>query len=209
MLNNFALILASGSGSRFDKVKPKQLWELEPGITLAEKTISLFKNSSLITNIFLVIRKEEEDYMKKFGLNYSFGGSTRQDSARLGLEALVAYQPKKILIHDLARPYTSQKLIADVVKALDSYEAVDIALPLVDTIKSNDGTILDRNNLYATQTPQGFLFPVILEKHREAFNQGNNCYSDDIGLYLGQGGCHWTKVPGSPTNKKITYKKDL
>jgi len=208
-LNSWVIILAGGSGSRFDLDKPKQLWELEPGVTLLQKTISLFLSSSISRNILIVTRKEEENLVQKFGLPYCLAGNTRQESARLGLEALMSYKVKKVLIHDAARPFTPPELLEKVLQALDFYEAVDIALPLVDTIKSYDGTMLDRNNLYATQTPQGFIFPVILEKHAQAFHQKNNCYSDDIGLYLGQGGRHWTTIPGCPSNKKITYKNDL
>jgi 2-C-methyl-D-erythritol 4-phosphate cytidylyltransferase/2-C-methyl-D-erythritol 2,4-cyclodiphosphate synthase len=207
--NHHFLLLGAGSGTRFDPNKPKQIWEIEPRITLAEKTLLAVISSPLISNILIVSSKEQEDFFKKLRVNYIIGGSTRQESARLGLEALVCKKPNKILIHDLARPFLSPEVIGRVVDALDSYEAVDLALPIVDTIKSHDGTLLDRNNLYATQTPQGFLFPVILEKHRSAFHQGNNCYSDDIGLYLGEGGNNWTKVPGCPKNKKITYKEDL
>jgi 2-C-methyl-D-erythritol 4-phosphate cytidylyltransferase len=207
--NHHFLLLGAGSGTRFDPKTPKQIWEIEPKITLAEKTLLSVKSSTLISNILIVIRKDQEDLFKNFGVKFIIGGSTRQESARLGLEALVGNKPNKILIHDLARPFLSQEVIVRVLDALDSYEAVDLALPIVDTIKSHDGTVLDRNNLYATQTPQGFIFPVILEKHRRAFHQGNNCYSDDIGLYLGEGGNNWTTVLGCPKNKKITYKDDL
>ena len=63
------------------------------------------------------------------------GGAERQDSVRLGLEALAAHEPARVLIHDGARPFPDAALIDRVLDALDAAPAAIPALPLGDTIK--------------------------------------------------------------------------
>ena len=115
------------------------------------------------------------------------------------------YNPKYVLIHDAARPFVSSKLITQVIKSLDNHEAVDIGLPIVDTIKTYDGLIIPRDKIYATQTPQGFHFDLIHDLHERATGE----YTDDISLYLASGGKDLSVVHGDPKNKKITYREDL
>ena len=57
-------------------------------------------------------------------------------------------------------------IISSVIEQLQHFEAVDITLPITDTIKTYDGQIVPRNQLYATQTPLGFHFDVILNLHK-------------------------------------------
>src|SRR5437588_4959603 len=99
------------------------------------------------------------------------GGPERQDSVRLGLEALAIHSPDHVLIHDGARPFPDAALIDRVIDGLDRAAAAVPALPLGDTIKRVEGGLvretIDRTQLWRAQTPQGFHFAPILMAHRQ------------------------------------------
>ena len=89
------------------------------------------------------------------------GGATRQDSVRLGLEALAGAGVSAVLIHDAARPFISADIIDRVIAALEGHSCVLAAEPVADTLKraGEGGTVaetVDRNGLWRAQTPQAF-----------------------------------------------------
>lgn len=202
MLNNAALIVASGSGTRFGSSTPKQYHKLKNGRSVLEETISIFKSHPLIDLICIVIA---EDHPVTFDCLYTYGGKTRQESVRNGLRFLKQYNPKNVLIHDGVRPFVPADLISQVIFKLKNYEAVDVGLPIVDTIKTYDGVVIPRETLYATETPQGFHFDLISELHE---NSTEN-YTDDVSLYIASGGKNLAVVPGDSRNIKITFKSDI
>lgn len=117
-----------------------------------------------------------------------------------------------VLIHDGARPWVDAPLIARVVEGLTRYGACIPLVPLSDTPKeiSPEGLIVahpERARYGNAQTPQGFRFPRILEVHQTALADGADC-TDDAELWARyEGSVGW--VPGSPDNRKITFKADL
>ncbi len=137
------------------------------------------------------------------------GGAERQDSVRLGLEALVRHDPARVLIHDAARPFPDPALIDRVLDALDRAPAAIPALPLGDTIKRvADGVIretVDRAQLWRAQTPQGFHFKAILAAHRSSAGQ---VLTDDAAVAEAAGMAP-VVVPGSEDNLKVTAAQDL
>jgi 2-C-methyl-D-erythritol 4-phosphate cytidylyltransferase/2-C-methyl-D-erythritol 2,4-cyclodiphosphate synthase len=137
------------------------------------------------------------------------GGAERQDSVRLGLEALAPYHPEQVLIHDGARPFPDAGLIDRVIDALDAAPAAIPGLPLGDTIKRvADGVIhetVDRAGLWRTQTPQGFHFEAIVAAHRKAAGQA---LTDDAAV-AEAAGIAPTIVAGSEENLKVTTAQDL
>lgn len=207
MSSNAALILAGGNGSRFGGEVPKQYHKLKDGKTILDHTIEKFQQLTDI--ICVVIDQQHKKFFLEKSIKYTFGGKTRQESVRLGLEYLESYKPKNVLIHDAARPFVSPDIISGVIRKLDKCEAVEVALPITDTVKTFDGKIIDRNAIYATQTPQGFDFQIISELHSKAFRNRMNDYTDDISIYLDSGRKNLGIVDGCPKNIKITYKKDL
>jgi 2-C-methyl-D-erythritol 4-phosphate cytidylyltransferase/2-C-methyl-D-erythritol 2,4-cyclodiphosphate synthase len=138
------------------------------------------------------------------------GGATRQQSVRLGLEALAKDAPDFVLIHDAARPLISRKVIEDVVKALEG--GADGALPMVaasDTLRRRDAgnrwILVDRENLYRAQTPQGFVYAKILKAHRDHAAEE---VTDDVAL--GElAGLKVEMVEGEEKNIKVTRKEDF
>jgi 2-C-methyl-D-erythritol 4-phosphate cytidylyltransferase/2-C-methyl-D-erythritol 2,4-cyclodiphosphate synthase len=140
------------------------------------------------------------------------GGETRQDSVRHGLSALVEAPPDRILIHDGARPFASNALIARVVAALDSAPAVTPALPVTDTLKQVDahGRIIatvPRGGLYGVSTPQGFAFAAILAAHECAAAEGRT-FTDDAAV-AEWAGMDVSVVTGDHANVKLTTTADI
>jgi len=137
------------------------------------------------------------------------GGATRQDSVRLGLEALAAHAPQRVLIHDGARPFLDSKLIDRVIDGLDHAPAAIPCLPVRDTVKRvEDGLIratVDRLQLWRAQTPQGFHFDAILGAHRAA--SGRELTDDSA---VGEAaGLTPLVVDGDDNNLKVTTVADL
>jgi 2-C-methyl-D-erythritol 4-phosphate cytidylyltransferase/2-C-methyl-D-erythritol 2,4-cyclodiphosphate synthase len=116
------------------------------------------------------------------------GGTTRQDSVRLGLQALAATGFDGIvLVHDAARPFVTAALMRRAVDALQSEIAAIPALPVTDTIKrlGSDGRVAEtppRDTLVSVQTPQGFHFQALLAAHEAAVAAGLSGFTDDAAL---------------------------
>lgn len=140
------------------------------------------------------------------------GGSTRQRSVLAALEALRETSIGFVLIHDGARPFVTPELIRSVCEGVVRFGACIPVVPEVHALKEVDGdgwiqSHPDRSAFCAAQTPQGFLYPAILEAHRRALDIGDG-FNDDSEIWHRQIGKVWT-VPGDPRNTKITYPSDL
>ncbi len=137
------------------------------------------------------------------------GGPNRQESVRLGLEALAAHAPAFVLIHDAARPLVSPALIARVTEALKKgAQAVVPILPVTDALKRAEAdrlATLSRDGLFRAQTPQGFRFDAILAVHRA---QRGREAADDIEI-AENAGMKITTVVGDERNMKITAPEDF
>lgn len=137
------------------------------------------------------------------------GGSTRQESVSRALAAVPA-EFGIILVHDAARALTPPTLIERVAAAVRTgHEAVIPVLPVVDTIKqlAPDGHVLttvDRSQLGAVQTPQGFRRELLIKAHSSAAD----AHTDDAGLVERLGLPVFT-VPGDVEALKVTTPFDL
>jgi len=141
------------------------------------------------------------------------GGATRQESVRLGLEALAAQAPSAVLIHDAARPFIDAAAIEGVLGALAEVPGAIVAVPVVDTLKRAgpagriEGTV-PRSGLWRAQTPQAFLFEDILAAHRKAAASGRDDFTDDASIAEAYG-LEVALVTGSGRNFKITDLADF
>lgn len=141
------------------------------------------------------------------------GGATRQASVHAGLEALMGEKPDIVLIHDAARPFVSQALIARAIEAAGRTGAAIPAVPVSDTIKLIDdgGNIAatpERARLRIAQTPQAFRFDVILEAHRRAAREGRADFTDDAAL-AEWAGLTVATFEGDVANMKLTTPEDF
>jgi 2-C-methyl-D-erythritol 4-phosphate cytidylyltransferase / 2-C-methyl-D-erythritol 2,4-cyclodiphosphate synthase len=213
MSGNYAVIVAAGRGTRFGGTMPKQYLPLGGG-TVLRHAVAAFATHPRIAGVQVVIRDEDrslfEEAMAGLPVLYAVpGGAERQDSVRLGLEALAAHDPARVLIHDGARPFPDAALIDRILDALAAAPAAVPALPLGDTIKRvADGVVretVDRSHLWRAQTPQGFHFGPILAAHRAA---AGRVLTDDAAV-AEAAGLAPVIVPGSEDNLKVTTAQDL
>ncbi len=128
------------------------------------------------------------------------GGGTRQESVRAGLRALPE-GTEFVLIHDGARPFISQDLIARVIQSTQEHGAATPALAVTDTIRQGNKT-LDRSQLHAVQTPQGFRVSDLLKAY-----ENPQPATDDAGL-MDQAGFPVALVEGDRRNIKLTTIED-
>jgi 2-C-methyl-D-erythritol 4-phosphate cytidylyltransferase/2-C-methyl-D-erythritol 2,4-cyclodiphosphate synthase len=213
MTGIYALIVAAGRGARFGGALPKQYLPLG-GSTVLRHAVAAFARHPGIAGVQVVIREEDRGIFAAAVAGLAVlpavpGGAERQDSVRLGLEALIPYDPARVLIHDAARPCPDPALIERVLDALDRAPAAIPGLPLGDTIKRvADGVIrdtVDRAQLWRAQTPQGFHFQVILAAHRAA---AGHVLTDDAAVAEAAGMAPLV-VLGSEDNLKVTTEHDL
>ncbi|MGD9616250.1 MAG: bifunctional 2-C-methyl-D-erythritol 4-phosphate cytidylyltransferase/2-C-methyl-D-erythritol 2,4-cyclodiphosphate synthase [Alphaproteobacteria bacterium] len=209
----FALVVAAGRGTRFGGDVPKQYLTLG-GRTVLRHAVTAFTRHERVDGVQVVIRDEDRAIFDAATIGLPLlppvpGGAERQDSVRLGLEALIPHNPARVLIHDGARPFPDAGLIDQVLDALDRAPAAIPALPLGDTIKRvEDGVIretIDRSRLWRAQTPQGFHFRSILAAHRAA---AGLVLTDDAAI-AEAAGISPIIVAGSEENLKVTMASDL
>jgi len=205
---NIAIILAAGSGTRFKSEIPKQFIEIG-NKRIIDYSIDAFKESKLIDKIIIVVSKQFiNEVSKKYPNDIVVeGGASRTESSYNGLLSCPEGS-QKILIHDAARPFVSQRIILSCIDALDVYKAVVTSISVTDTIiKVSDDYVLevqDRDKLFLNQTPQGFEYNTIMKAHENSMEKA----TDDISLLkLNEIKCKIVK--GSPKNIKITNSTDI
>jgi 2-C-methyl-D-erythritol 4-phosphate cytidylyltransferase/2-C-methyl-D-erythritol 2,4-cyclodiphosphate synthase len=201
------LIVAAGKGERSGRARPKQ-YESLGGKPMLRRSAEAFGGLPLR----VVIGPEQEGLYAAAmpgAPSPVMGGARRQDSVRLGLEALAHDPPDFVLIHDAARPLVSPKVIGDVVAVLEAgAEGAVPMLAVADTLRRKEGqawTTLSRDNLYRAQTPQGFRFAAILKAHRD---HAAREATDDVEI-AALAGMKVEAVAGEETNLKITTEKDF
>lgn len=212
-----AIVLAGGRGKRMGHVQSKQYIDLN-GKPILYYTLKQFIINDLVDEIILVVPENEADYCKREVLNkyklkvdkLVFGGSERQDSVYNALNQLE--KTDIVLIHDGARPFVSQKIIANAIKFAEIYKAAAPGVMPKDTIKvKNEDNFsvdtLERNNLVAIQTPQAFDFNLIYDCHKEIKKKGA-LVTDDTSVVELLGNSVYI-YEGDYTNIKITTPEDL
>jgi 2-C-methyl-D-erythritol 4-phosphate cytidylyltransferase len=221
MKKNLVLILAGGIGSRIEGDLPKQFLTLA-GKTILQHSIEKFENHPRIDHIFLVIHgkflNKAEEIVRKSGhkkvVKILKGGQTRQESSRIGVTAARPGEYENVLVHDAVRPFVSKQIIDDILAALDTYGAVNIAVPSPDTIIEISHNNLvknvpDRKYLKRVQTPQAFKWDLIQKAHQLALEKGITNATDDCTLILKLELADIYVVEGSEKNIKITYPLDI
>lgn len=216
-MKNYGIILASGTGSRYGSDIPKQFVKIA-GKTVLEHTLDIFEKSDNIDEIILVITPTYRHIAENILLKNHYtkiakvlnGGETRKDSSSIAINSITDTEAN-VIIHDCARPFLSERIIADCVKALAEYEAVDVAIPSADTIikvKQNEiETIPNRAELMRGQTPQCFKLSLIKKAHKLAENDSN--FTDDCGVIVKYNLAKVFVVNGDVENIKITYPSDI
>ena len=212
------IIVAAGKGNRFGGELPKQFLLLNDKPVLMY-SLENFREINYKKNIITVISKEMTAFWKKEcsarGVDPGKlieGGSTRWESVRNGILALGSLGPDDlILVHDGARPLVTNKIINDIIDSVQ--KGHDGAIPVIELYDSirqiidNGSSVgIDRSNLRAVQTPQGFN----AIKLKTAFDREyDERFTDEATVMQTAGYSDIELVKGDCRNLKITRPIDL
>ena len=209
-----AVIVAAGSASRMGGID-KVMAPLQ-GRPMIAHTVSAFQECDAIKEIVIVTREDLILPITDLCRNMDkvkavvTGGKTRQESVNLGLNAL-SEQTELAAVQDGARPLVSWQLIDRVVRAANSYGGAVPVIPVKDTIKVCDVSLVqstpDRSTLRAVQTPQVFDFDLLRGALKKAQLDGAEV-TDDCSA-VERLGFRVKTVEGDERNLKVTTPFDL
>ena len=160
-----AVIVAAGSASRMRGVD-KIMAEVGNRPVIA-RTLAAFEACDLVRDVVVVTRADLIVPIGEVCKTYGFskvtkvvtGGEDRSHSVLIGLDEVGRDVPL-IAIHDGARPFVSQQVLAEAITTAQKTGAAAPAIPMTDTIKAVEHHIVtgtpDRSKLFAVQTPQVF-----------------------------------------------------
>ena len=250
-LYNIAVILAGGIGARVGGNTPKQLLPLEDGHSVLEHAVNAFEQSPHIHEVCIVMHPDYIIHAEQMLLANAWqkvrhiipGGKERWESSVNAIRQIRGERLEAIgnenncqlptsnsanivnlLLHDAARPFVSQEIIANVCQALEEHEAVVVAIPSTDTVyemvNDNVARIPQRSTIMRAQTPQAFRLELIAKAYTQALGVDSlsaaacaashlpatdDCsvvfnHMPDVKIHI---------VPGEEQNKKITFKEDI
>ena len=236
-----AVILAGGIGARVGGGVPKQLLPLQDGKSVLEHAVDAFEQSPHIDEICIVMHPDYIIHAEQMLLANAWqkvrhiipGGKERWESSVNAIRLYMNQQNSLpfregagvgLLLHDAARPFVSQEIIANVCEALKEHEAVTVAIPSTDTVYEmvdrKVARIPQRSTIMRAQTPQAFRLELIAEAYAKALGvdslsaeacaEAHLPATDDCGVafnHLPEVSVHI--VLGEEQNKKITFKEDI
>jgi len=228
------IIPAAGLGTRMSAapsakskkpVPSKQFAELG-GKPVLVHTLSKFAAHAQVSEIVVALRKNEMEgvrvvldreskLLQRKKVQMVEGGEHRQQSVANALAAIDAASDDLVLVHDAVRPFVTDEIIRDVIRAAEKYGAAIAGMPAVDTVKQVDRTAegavitttLPRERVVLAQTPQGFRYDVIKKAFGEAASDG--FMGTDEASLVERSGHQVAVVMGSPRNIKITTPADM
>ena len=209
-----AVIVAAGSASRMGGID-KVMAPLG-GEPMILRTVRAFEACEAVKEIVIVTREDLMGPIAELCSGFTKvrsvvqGGSSRQESVRLGLLAF-SKEVRLAAVHDGARPLVSVELIDKVIRAAHSYGAAAPAIPVKDTIKVFEGGFIaatpDRSTLRAVQTPQVIDRDLLLGALEKAEQEGA-ALTDDCSA-VEHIGMRVRLVEGEERNLKVTTPLDL
>lgn len=218
--------MTSAPGARGKKpASSKQFTELA-GTPILIHSLRPFAASPEVAEIYIALRasemegfrarleKDAKDVLKK-KLHLVEGGEHRQHSVANAIAAISAAAEDIVLVHDAVRPFVTESIIQDVIRAAQKYGAAIAGVPAVDTIKevkrTAEGAVITatipREHIVMAQTPQGFRYDVLKKAFDEATADG--FIGTDEASLVERSGHEVAVVMGSHHNLKITTPADL
>ncbi|MGR0319088.1 2-C-methyl-D-erythritol 4-phosphate cytidylyltransferase [Agromyces sp. ZXT2-3] len=212
------IVVAAGSGTRLGHPEPKALVPLG-GDTILGVALDAVLGMREAPYVVVVAPADRVDEVRErcvpraaaasVDLVVVAGGLTRQESVARGIAELPR-EVEVVLVHDAARPLAPSQVFDEVAAAVEGRgRGIVPGLPVVDTVKRVDaeGHVLetvDRSELAAMQTPQGFPREVL----ESAYASAGAEFTDDAALVAGAG-VAVDVVPGDARAFKITVPSDL
>lgn len=212
------IVVAAGSGTRLGHSEPKAFVPLGDDTILGVALDAVFGMREIPHLVVVVPADRVDETRARYApvaaaasapFAVVAGGATRQESVANGLAALPR-PVDTVLVHDAARPLTPSIVFDEVVAAVRSRRhGVVPALDVVDTIKrvGDHGRVLetvDRSELAAVQTPQGFPRHALVAAYTAATTE----FTDDAAL-VASAGLAVDVVPGDARSFKVTLPADL
>lgn len=215
-----AIVLAAGQGKRMGTKVQKQYLEIL-GKPVLFYSLNTFQKLDIIDEIILVVGENQEEYcqkeiVEKFGITKVSkivrGGSERYDSVWNGLQVMT--EDGFVFIHDGARPFVTEEILAHAYKAVQEEKACVVGMPAKDTIKIVDDNRFaketpDRNYVWLVQTPQVFETSLIKKAYSLLMKQEIIQVTDDAMVVEKMLQRNVKLVEGSYENIKITTPEDL
>jgi 2-C-methyl-D-erythritol 4-phosphate cytidylyltransferase len=207
-----AIIVGAGSSQRMGRDK---VFMSLGGKPLFAWSVDTCQSCKLVDQVVIVLNETKLDLGRGLAKDRRWskvveicgGGRRRQDSVRQGLNELEDCD--WVIIHDGARPFLTADLMRDGLEAAQATGAAVAAVPIKDTVKLGGSDMmvsntLNRQELWAVQTPQIFRFDIIAEAHEQVKED----VTDDASMVEHTG--HKVKLyMGSYNNIKITTPEDL
>ena len=210
-----AVVVAAGNSSRMQQ--DKLLMNIG-GKSVIERSLLALNSSPSVDEIIIVTREDRLEEMALLSYNAGIdklskvviGGATRTESALAGVSE-ANKKAKVICIHDGARPFVTEEIIAECVHQAVLYNAACPVVPVKDTIRVvKDGVAVQtplREDTFAVQTPQAFNADIIKAALCAAVRDGKT-YTDDCAAVEAMG-VKISCVKGSEDNIKVTTPLDI
>jgi len=213
------ILTAGGIGKRFGSETPKQFVFLK-GKPLFILTLDNLLKIQEFNNIILTYPKSWEnvffDLIEQFPpsrtVDFVEGGSERFYSVWNALQHPSIQSTDIVLIHDAVRPFVTSSLIERLLNGIANSDGVIPGIKVKDTLKESDenGVVLhtlNRDKIFAIQTPQAFKTQILVESYSKAINDGK-IFTDDSGV-AEFAGFKIKIVEGEEINIKITTPLDF
>ena len=224
----FAAVLpAGGLGKRMGGNIPKQLMQLG-NRPVYQYSLETFLKMDEIAEVVMAVPADWKDYFEKeieawisasenaekfrTKLQIVLGGTERWQSVENGVNALTS-SAEYVLVHDVARPFISEKIIRDVFDTLVNKGSCLVAKPAIDTIKiAKDGCVqqtIDRNTVWMAQTPQAASIALLKKLYGRIAAEPLNFTPTDEASILEYFGESVYIVKGNNLNDKLTTPEDF
>jgi 2-C-methyl-D-erythritol 4-phosphate cytidylyltransferase len=217
-MSTVAIVVAAGSGVRMGASTPKALVPLA-GRPMLAWSLEALGRSGRVDGVVVVAPPaavaETRAIAERVWAEAAVtpGGASRSESVRAGLEA-AAGDPRRVLVHDAARPLVTPGLVAAVLDGLDGADGAIAACPLADTLKRAGedmmiaGTV-DRAGLWRAETPQAFHAAALRSAVAAAGRAGTLAAATDCASMVEADGGRIRIVPSTAPNMKVTTPADL
>ncbi len=203
---NVGVILAAGLSARFQSKVHKQYLKLN-GKEVIYYSINGMKESGCFDEIVAVVDEDEfvSGYIaNKYNVICIKGGDKRNKSIKAAIDYIAENfeDVDKIIFQDCSRPFVKKEIYREFINQLDNHSAVIMSSNINDTLSTNEGIFVNRNEYCLIQTPEAFRFNDI----KEWFSSTRECTAI-VNQMPNKTNVLFFK-PNS-FNIKITYPEDL
>lgn len=206
-----AVVVAAGSGSRAGGAKQWRRLGGKPVVRWSVEALLKAGAEDVVVVVSAGAQAEAAEALAGLtGWRAVVGGAARTDSVRAGLTALGGADDRPVLVHDAARPFLSEAVIARCVQALDETDGALPALPVADSLRrAVDGIVsgaVEREALWRAQTPQAFRLKTLTDAFA-AWPEGE--IATDEATVVERAGGRVRIVEGDARLMKLTFPEDF